>query len=57
MGPSYVNFDLKDIGDTSNVKIPSNPMERIIGQEEAVKYARIAARQRRNLLLVGPPGV
>ncbi len=57
MGPSYVNFDSGDITDTSHVKIPANPLERIIGQEEAVRFATIAARQRRNLLLVGPPGV
>ena len=29
---------------------------RVIGQEEAVTLARIAAKQRRHLLLVGPPG-
>jgi len=29
----------------------------IIGQKKAVEVARIAARQRRHLLLVGPPGI
>lgn len=57
MGPSYVNFLPENITDTSHIRIPGNPLERIIGQDEAVKFATIAAKQRRNLLLVGPPGV
>jgi len=28
----------------------------VVGQDEAVKLARIAANQRRHFLLVGPPG-
>jgi ATP-dependent Lon protease len=36
--------------------IPSDPLGRVVGQEEAVDLARIAAGQRRHLLLVGPPG-
>jgi len=50
-------LDLKDITSTAQVAIPGNPLERIIGQEEAVEVARIAATQRRHLLLVGPPGI
>jgi ATP-dependent Lon protease len=41
---------------TLEVKIPTNPLEQVIGQEEAVRIAQVAARQRRHLLLVGPPG-
>lgn len=41
---------------TAEVKIPKNPVEKVIGQDEAVKIARIAAIQKRHLLLVGPPG-
>lgn len=41
---------------TADIEIPNDPLLRVIGQDEAVKLARIAARQRRNLLLVGPPG-
>ncbi|SMD30491.1 ATP-binding protein [Picrophilus oshimae] len=52
---SYINFD--EYTDTSMIKIPANPLDRVIGQDEAVKLALMAARQRRNLLLVGPPGV
>jgi ATP-dependent Lon protease len=54
MGP-YVNYS--EYPDTSYIKIPTSPLERVIGQGEAVRLALIAAKQRRNLLLVGPPGV
>ena len=42
---------------TVEIPIPSDPLERVIGQEKAVEIARIAAYQHRHLLLVGPPGV
>jgi len=44
------------VDNTAQVTIPSDPLKRVIGQEEAVTLARIAAKQRRHLLLVGPPG-
>ncbi|VVB99639.1 Archaeal Lon protease [uncultured archaeon] len=44
------------INSTSEVRIPSDPLLQIIGQDEAVKIGRLVGRQRRNLLLVGPPG-
>ena len=42
---------------TRDVGIPINPVERVIGQDEAIEIAKIAAKQMRNLLLVGPPGI
>ncbi len=42
---------------SADVPIPSSPLERVIGQEYAVKIAKIAAVQRRHLLLVGAPGI
>ncbi len=57
MGSSFLNADYRDFVDTSQVKIPSTPLDRIIGQSEAVRLAKIAAAQSRHLLLVGPPGV
>lgn len=48
--------DLRSISTTADILIPKDPLARVIGQDEAVELARIAARQRRNLLLVGPPG-
>jgi len=48
--------DLNSIQSTFDIAIPNDPLMRVIGQEEAVKLSRIAAKQRRHLLLVGPPG-
>ncbi len=41
---------------TAEVKIPTDPFERIIGQDHAVEIAKMIPVQRRHLLLVGPPG-
>lgn len=41
---------------TREVRIPVNPLDLVIGQDEAISITRIAAVQRRNLLLVGSPG-
>lgn len=41
---------------TNEITLPTNPLEKIIGQNEAIRLARICAIQRRNLLLIGPPG-
>ena len=46
-----------EIETTGTYPIPTDPLERVIGQEKAVEIARIAAFQRRHLLLVGPPGI
>ena len=57
MGTPSAGMNFKDLSDTSYVQIPNNPLDRVIGQEDAVRMAKIAAMQRRHLLLVGPPGV
>jgi ATP-dependent Lon protease len=49
--------EIEAIETTRDVKIPKNPLERIIGQERAVEKIKIAIKQRRHLLLVGPPGI
>ncbi|MEA3560074.1 MAG: ATP-binding protein [Candidatus Thermoplasmatota archaeon] len=49
-------FEPGDVEDTSQVMIPADPLQRVIGQDEAVKLSHLAAQQRRHLLLVGPPG-
>lgn len=41
---------------TVSVQIPKDPLDAIVGQEEAVKVARVVVKQRRHMLLVGPPG-
>jgi ATP-dependent Lon protease len=48
---------VEEIASTEDVTIPSDPLDRVIGQEKAVEIARIAAYQGRHLLLVGPPGI
>lgn len=54
--PLAPDFSLDEIETTSDISIPDDPLKRVIGQDEAVRLARIAAFQRRHLLLVGPPG-
>ena len=49
-------FALGDIESTADVGIPADPLARVVGQDEAVNLARVAASQRRHFLLVGPPG-
>ena len=49
-------FALDELETTADILIPDDPLKRVIGQDEAVKLARVAAKQRRHLLLVGPPG-
>ena len=48
--------DVASLKHTGQVEIPADPLDRVLGQEEAINLAKIAAVQRRNLLLVGPPG-
>ncbi len=51
------SFAFESIQTTEAVPIPKNPLEQVIGQEHAVKISKMAAVQKRNLLLVGPPGI
>jgi ATP-dependent Lon protease len=46
-----------EFDNTSEIPLPRDPLDMIIGQEKAVGIAKIAATQRRHLLLVGPPGI
>lgn len=41
---------------TSEVKVPERIIDQIIGQDKAVEIIKKAARQKRNVLLIGPPG-
>ncbi|MCX6769146.1 MAG: ATP-binding protein [Candidatus Micrarchaeota archaeon] len=49
-------MEVSDFSTTAEVKIPTDPLLQIIGQDSAVKIGRLVGQQRRNLLLVGPPG-
>ena len=56
----YINMKnefLGDIESTADILIPKDPLERVIGHDDILRFVRIAAKQRRNLLLVGPPGI
>lgn len=41
---------------TKEVVLPTDPLERIVGQEAALRIVRLALRRRAHLLLIGPPG-
>jgi ATP-dependent Lon protease len=49
-------FSIDEIETTADITIPNDPLDRVIGQDEAIEVARVSAMQRRHLLLVGPPG-
>ncbi|MBI5680126.1 MAG: ATP-binding protein [Methanobacterium sp.] len=51
------NQFLEDIETTKDILIPKDPLNRVIGHDDIVEFVKIAAKQRRNLLLVGPPGI
>lgn len=48
---------LESIDSTRDVEIARGPMARIIGQSGAIERVKVAIKQRRHLLLVGPPGI
>ena len=55
----YVNMKKEFLGDittTKDIIIPKDPLERVIGHDDIIKFVKIAAKQRRNLLLVGSSG-
>lgn len=41
---------------TAEVPVPEKLIDQVIGQDKAVDIVRKAARQKRNVLLIGPPG-
>lgn len=54
----YININgLENCETTEDIHIPHDPLERVVGHKEIIHLIKIAAKQRRNLLLVGPPGI
>ncbi len=47
---------LKSLKDTSEVKVSDRLVDQIVGQGKAVEIIKKAAKQKRNVLLVGTPG-
>ncbi len=41
---------------TAEIKVPKEIVDQVIGQDEAVNIVKKAARQRRNVVLIGTPG-
>ena len=41
---------------TKEIKVSSKISERVIGQDEAIEIVKKAAKQRRNVLIIGEPG-
>jgi len=62
MAKSSRNIDIglrrswKDFETTDQIKIPKKLVDQVIGQDRAVDIIRKAAKQRRNVLLIGVPG-
>ena len=48
---------MKNFKTTDEIKIPDKLIDQIIGQEHAVEIIRRAAKQHRNVLLIGEPGI
>ncbi|MCX8166808.1 MAG: AAA family ATPase [Candidatus Micrarchaeota archaeon] len=46
----------KEIKTTKDVVLPNDPFDFVIGQDYAVKIAKLCVKQKRHLLLIGPPG-
>ena len=48
---------LDDIETTADIEIPTDIIDQVIGQGNAVRKVKLAIKQHRHLLLVGPPGI
>nr|WP_319373099.1 ATP-dependent protease LonB [uncultured Methanobacterium sp.] len=48
---------IRDYKTSGDIEVPDRIIDQIIGQEEAVETVKKAAKQRRNVLLIGEPGV
>jgi len=50
-------LDYENIGSTKDIEVPPLLIDQVIGHEESVETIKKAAKQRRNVLLIGDPGV
>jgi len=50
-------LDYSSISNTADVDVPPLLIDQVIGHEESVETIKKAAKQRRNVLLIGDPGV
>ncbi|MGC9517985.1 MAG: ATP-dependent protease LonB [Methanomicrobiales archaeon] len=54
---SNTSLNLNSYETSKDIKVPDKLIDQIIGQEEAVETVKKAAKQRRNVLLIGEPGI
>lgn len=47
---------MKDFNSTAEIPVPEYLVDQVIGQEEAVQIIKLAANQKRSVLLLGEPG-
>lgn len=47
---------MKKFKTTKDIKVPQRLIDQVIGQDKAVEIIKKAARQKRHVLLIGPPG-
>ena len=57
LNSSSNSFNLRTYKTSEEIKVPEKIIDQIIGQEEAVETVIKAAKQRRNVLLIGEPGI
>ena len=57
LNSSSNSFNLRTYETSEDIKVPEKIIDQIIGQEEAVETIKKAAKQRRNVLLIGEPGI
>ncbi len=50
-------LDYEDLDTTGDIEVPPLLIDQVIGHEESVETIKKAAKQRRNVLLIGNPGV
>ena len=50
-------IDYSQISSTDDIEVPPLLIDQVIGHEESVETIKKAAKQRRNVLLIGDPGV
>ncbi|VVB57824.1 Archaeal Lon protease [Candidatus Anstonella stagnisolia] len=48
---------MRDFKTTEEIPIPPKLIDQVIGQEASVKIVKKAASQKRNVLMIGPPGI
>ena len=49
-------YEELDFETTAEIEVPKRIIDQVIGQEKAVETIKMAAKQRRHVLLIGPPG-